>query len=486
MIVAPYKGKAPRHEVGFVLPSGRVVLEDGSRRRIGDLPSNAHANQTPGLRLYADHHTVVSRFAMRGVGELDMFNRSWFAWWPDPDHRVLLLKDDPGNDDGVLAGLVGVRDFLAARGASAGSVGHMSRSLLRATLTEPLGTGVGALGPKAIMPDNMGGRQESYFAAGRFESFQHVDLVAAYARTMGDMFYDPGGVWVEMTRPVIPDTPTPVIVQARVRFPAGLGVGPLGRRLRRELDDDESRDWPVQGELTGTYLLDELRGAIEAGCDVRPLRVWVRDFRQGHPARPFAAWWRAVQRARALPGYAGHLGKMIGAALWGTFIGNGDQYRVHYDEARPVTWRKIRGRSGDLRHVGYDLAEIVTAKVRARLYRELIAPAHAAGRLIGVHTDGGLLIDHPPMPRLGRDWPVKYAGRMDYITPACYRYKVGDEARYTYVMAGVPDDQQAAAFTDRWRIVRGVIAQGYAGSLAIREREAVKVLVAEFGPGVFG
>ncbi len=134
MILTPYRSKAPRHAVGFVLGSGRVVMEDGTRARIRDLPANAHANQAPSVRLYADHRTIVSRFAMRGHGELDLFNRSWFAWWPDPDHKVLLLKDDPGNDGSVLEGLVGMRDFLARRGASVGSVGHMSRSLLRATL----------------------------------------------------------------------------------------------------------------------------------------------------------------------------------------------------------------------------------------------------------------------------------------------------------------------------------------------------------------
>ncbi len=232
MIVSPYKGRPPSHAVGFVLPSGRVLMEDGSRWRVGDLPPNAHASQVPSVRLFADHHTVVSRFAMRGAGELDMFNGSWFAWWPDPDHKVLLLKDDPGNGGDVLEGLVAWRDFLAARGASIGSLGHSTRSLLRATLTEPLRTGVGVEGPKAIIPDTIGGRQESYLPAGYYPSFRHVDLVAAYAQTLGHLHYDPSTEWTEHRGAFLPDTPTPVIARAHVRFPAGLQVGPLPRRFR--------------------------------------------------------------------------------------------------------------------------------------------------------------------------------------------------------------------------------------------------------------
>jgi hypothetical protein len=480
MIISPYKTPAPAHAVGFVMPSGRVVMEDGSRWRIGDLPPNAHASRYASVKLYADHHTIVSRFAMRGVGELDMFNGSWFAWWPDPDHRVTLLKDDPGNGGDVLEGLVTFRNFLAARGASIGSLGHSTRSLLRATLREPLRTGVGVEGPKGIIPDNIGGRQESYLPAGYYPSFLHVDLVAAYAQTLGHLHYDPGSAWTEHRGAFLPDTPTPVIARAHVRFPAGLGVGPLPRRLRHEAGEFDTRDWPITGEMTGTYTADELRAAIEVGCDVKIERVWWRTWREDADVHPFARWWRAIRQARDLPGYAGHLGKMAGAALWGTFIGNGDLYRIHYTESAPDRWRRLRKAALDRRHVGYDLAELVTSRVRTRLHRELIVPAHAAGRLIGVHTDGGLLIDHPPMPDLGHDWVTKYAGRLEYITPAAFRFKTGAEHRWHYVMAGVADDQAPGAFADKWRWVRGAVAQGYAGSLQVREREGERRLVEAF------
>ena len=480
MIVAPYKTKAPRHVVGFVMPSGRVVMEDGSRRRIGDLPPNGHPTRWSSLRLYADHRTIVSRFAMRGHGELDMFGGKWFAWWPDPDHRVILLKDDPGSGDDVLAGLVAFRDFLGRRGASIGSTGHSARSLLRATLTGPLRVGVGVEGPKGIMPDNVGGRQESYLPAGYFPAFRHVDLVAAYASTLGRLRYDPDSEWTEHPGRELPNTQAPVIAKARIRFPSGLGVGPLPRRLRREAGEFDTRDWPIEGTMTGTYTADELRVAIGAGCDVNVERVWWRTFDRAHELQPFARWWQSIRAARALPDYAGHLGKMAGAALWGTFIGNDDLYRVHYTENAPDRWRVLRRRAIDTRYIGYDLAELVTSRVRARLYRELIVPAHAAGRLIGVHTDGGLVIDPPPRPELGRDWSTKYAGRLEYVTPACYRYKTGDEHRWSYVMAGVPDDQAAGTFADRWRWVRGAVAQGYTGSLEVREREGTRRLIEAF------
>lgn len=472
MIVSPYKARAPRHSVGFVMPNGKAVLEDGSVKRIRDLPPNNFSNQVPGLRLFADHHTIVSRFAMRGQGDLGMYHRKWFVWWPDDQHRVILLKDEPGNDPGVLEGLVGFRDFLASHGASIGSVGASTRSLLRTTLSEPLRTGVGVYGPKAITWENMGGRQESYLPAGHYPSFRHLDLRAAYARTMGDLFYDPAGEWFESSKRTIPDTPSPVFVRAKVRYPSDFELpGPLGRRRRRESDEyDEPREWPVSGEITGTYEAREIACAIEVGCDVKIERVWVRQYMKERDAyHPFRRWWHLIEKARELPGYAGDLGKLAGAALWGIFLGDDDTFRIHYEEAKIERWRKIRTKWSDRRHVGYDLAEIVTALVRARLYRELVVPGFRAGRLIGVHTDGGLVIDHPPMPRFGRDWVTKYRGRLQYITPNAFRFMEPGSKGWEYVLAGVEDRNQPHSFSELWLATKGKTAQGHFHMIEITE-----------------
>ena len=66
---------------------------------------------------------------------------------------------------------------------------------------------------------------------------------------------------------------------------------------------------------------------------------------------------------------------------------------------------------------------------------------------------------------------------MKYLDPQA----IGDECRHFQgVLADAP-----GAFIDRWRAAKGYIAQGYAGSLEIQEREAGRVLVEhfpEFGP----
>jgi hypothetical protein len=487
MKIKPYVHRAPRHEVGLVLPSGRVLMEDGSRRRIGDLPSNKARASKPGLRLYADPEAVLGSFVMRGSGDVDVYNRSYTTWWPDDEHRVVLLRDSPGSSPDVLAGLVGVRDFLAERGASVGSMGGSTFSLLKASLPGPINFGLGPYGPAAIIPDNMGGRNES-FAHVAYYPFAHVDLVAAYAAMLGQMFYDGRGSWTPLTLPELPDSPAPVIARATIRYPRGLEVAPLPRRLRgHELDDYDFREWPTSGRMTGTYEASELTCAIEAGCDVKVEQVWVRSWvEDDEQARPFAPWWGHIQAARALPGYAGRFGKLMGSALWGRFLaGSGWAWRYHFTESRPDAGHLLRRPLRNQRYVGYDLAELVTARVRARLYRELIVPMHAAGRLIGVHTDGGLVLDDGSPTDLGPDWRVKYRGRMQYVSPASYRYKVGDEHRWTYVMAGVPIEQQAQSFEEVWRAHRGKMARGFVGSLEVREAEGFRNIVRAF-PEAFG
>lgn len=486
MRVGPYKVGAPRHVVGFVGPDGKARMEDGSRVAISDLPPNAtHNGGRPSVRLYGDEETIMGRFVMRGLGAVDVYNRTPVGWMPDPAHRVLFLRDRPGNDDSVLAGLVVFRDFLSDRGASIGSMGASTWSLLRTTLPGSISYGIGAYGPGSIVPDNMGGRLSSFASIGHFEHFAHLDMVAAYASILGDLFYDGRGEWGRLRVPAFLDSPVPQIARARIRFPRMDfdDPGPLPRRRRSEMSDYEIREYPNAGTMTGTYVREELGCAVEAGCDVDLLDVWVRDFvvEDDRFHRPFRPWLNEIMAARSLPGYAGDLGKMAGAALWGRFLaGSGWTYRYRFAESKEQDRRAVRRPFSNQRLVGYDIAELVTARCRARLWREMIVPF--GDRLIGVHTDGGLIVDDDGaqtiIASMAPDWRVKYRGAMDYITPASYRYKTADEHRFTYVMSGVEESHKVNAFEEVWRAHRGTRAQGMAGAgaLEIRESQGLRAL----------
>jgi hypothetical protein len=407
-MITPYRRPPKRRPVAIVRADRSTVDEAGT---IGTL-----ASLDPRTRIYADRDLVEPRLH-RGDGSAVCWNEIPIRWLAD-DRSVYLLGSYPGDGLDLLDGLVRLRDFLDERGAAIGSISGSSSSLLRASLDRPIRTWAGDDVPP--ISEVIGGRQEPFVAPGHLGEFEAWDLSAAYARALGDLVYPASWArWATLPREVVPN---PCFVRARVSVPEGTRIGPLPRRRRaplrtRTLRRIDDREYPIGARMTGVWSAEEIRGAIEAGAKVRVLDVWLM---AGHPDRPFATWWAEIQEARSLPGVAGRLGKIMGNTLWGTFAAYGERSRVRYDDGRPIRTPDPLPRP-PRRAQPLDVAELVTSRIRARLFREIMLPY--ADRLISVHTDGALLFPGP-VPDLPDDWRIKDRGKtLIYLGPQTYAYR---------------------------------------------------------------
>lgn len=467
-MIGPYAKPPTIPAVGIVRGDGRVVLDDGSIRKLADV------EQIRGrLRLFADRDLVRVRFLHRGVGAAVCWNGLPVRWLPDPDHEIILLGSYPGDGPDLLDGIVTFRDFLARKGAAISSPGSSSWSLLRSTLTRPLLIDGAEDDDRPAIGEVIGGRQEAFVPPGHYGGFVHFDLTAAYASALGKLVY--AGKWVRWRGMPADDSPWPALVRARVRLPRDV-IGPLPRRNRapsREalLRRLERREYPAGRVMTGTWTIEELRVAEEAGATVKVLDVWLcvgPGLRQ-----PFLRWWKAIEQARKLDGYAGIMAKTAGNALWGRFVTFGDRTLVRWLDGHPIAEPyPIRVPPKEMQ--GLLLAETITGRVRARLYREMIAP-HAE-RLISVHTDGGLLSvgEEGERPTMPQGWRPKEIGTdLTYINPQAFAFtKAG---RRVYKIAGVRPDDAPGVFSELTRIVLGYPSNARAGAVD-RDREALRRL----------
>jgi hypothetical protein len=435
VIVEPYKRAVPRRPVGLVTASRRVLIEDGSSVRLRDAPTS--------LALYADAHIVNQRFLRRGDGWAHAWNDRPVRWFCDLERQVILLQGFPGDGADVLAGLVRLRDYLYEHGARIGSPAASSFSLFRATVPGPMFLGGGRSRPRFRI---VGGRQEAFVPYGVYGRFAHVDISAAYGRTLGALMYPPGGSWVKVPR--FPDDPdVPCLVRAEVRVPAELAAGPLPVRPRKRAQGaaklDELIEYPVGRKIRGLWTLAEIDGARDAGCDVKVREVHIL---LGGRYRPFERWWTVVEAARKLPGYAGELGKQLGNTLWGRFALDGVKTEDRYRDGRRVS-SVVKGVVNPA-FGAPDISELVASQVRTRLYRELIRPH--ADRLLSVHTDGGLIRADDlrlDVPKLPTGWRTKHTGEfVIYLGPQLYSYREDVRGDPVYVVSGISPDSAPLIF----------------------------------------
>jgi hypothetical protein len=428
VILKPYRRTPPRREVAIVGDDRLVTLESGRRVALHDVDRRT--------RIYADRDMVRAAFLHRGDGAAYAWNETPVRWLAD-DREVILIGSYPGTGDDFLAGLAGLRDFLASRGAGIGSMSASSWSLLRATLDDDVVCYSGPERPR--IGEVVGGRQESFVDPGHVGAFESWDLSAAYASALGSLVY-PGTRWIAWTGPIPDDLPA--FVHARIRTPNGV-LPPVPRRHRSPDANAIARRFAEREyprDVTGTWTAQEVAAATAAGCtvDVRKVRVML-----GYPLTPFAPWWDAIREARQLPGMAGGLAKVAGNALWGRLAMHGDRVLVRYVDGRPVS------EPAPMFGVPYaeqplDIAETITGRIRARLYAELMVPNH--DRLIGVHTDGGLTTPGAKLDE--RDgWRCKARGtELVYLGPQVYRYRSA-AGRITHVVSGVRPEYEAQVFT---------------------------------------
>lgn len=459
MIVRPYVRRPTPVQVGLMMTDGLVVDENGETHDPARIPD--------GLRVYGSWDTVRELLAA-GKGEALCWRgeeirwrlRSTEAGWTVKGSDVLVLRL-PLVDiapERMLRGLAVWRDWLASHGAAAGSFGSASWSLLRATLDRPLRTST----PWRSLPpirQTIGGRQHMGDQGkgeyvGRIEQW---DMPAAYASCIGGLRY--GGSWrssedfQSISKPLEwwSAGDRPCFVRAQVNVPAELaGCAPLPRRPRGRFDPllllGLGCHFPT-GRVQGVWTVQELRAAEAAGCRiVRVLEVWAHF---AASEQPFGPWWQAVEQGRALGGVAGLLAKTTGNALWGRFC---------MDSRAGKRTVKARERGGyTVRHVprkgglppAHDLAETVSGRVRAELYRLLISHRD---RVLSAHTDGAWLVGDGCEPPAG--WRRKMqATRLELLGPQTLRYtpRFGPHAGQPLaVVSGVPYKQADRVFTEQW------------------------------------
>lgn len=405
-----------------------------------------------------------------GRGEALCWNREEIRWrhrsferdeWRRRPSDVFVLKlPFPAETERALAGLVAWRDWLAGYGAApTGTSGSAAWSLLRARLERPLWTAVGDVPP---LLQTLGGRQQLGPAGqGRFDGqLEHYDLPAAYASELGGLRY--GGRWRLAADLPVRHEPErwaadghPVFARAVVKIPRDLAFGPLPRRPRRRLQGLEQllfgAYYPVNCRLQGVWAWQELEAALAVDCRLLQVKnLWVH---LSGDRQPFIPWWQSIEQGRSMGGFPGLLAKITGNALWGRFCMD---LRVQGERAirsagRKGTLETRRLRAGGGPPPSHDLAETVSARVRARLYRLMMAAGPA---LVSAHTDGAWTQDLPGTARVDEDgWRLKgRARRLDLLNPQGLRYwpSPAHRAEPFVVLSGQPSFLAPGVFAEAW------------------------------------
>lgn len=463
MIVDPYV----RHPLP---PTVAVLVRDESRgfRIVDERGRRWDPDELePDVRVWGSYD-VVHELVAAGYGEALCWNNEEVRWrhdrldvegWHARSSDVSVLKlPFPENERETLRALAHWRDWLASYGASpSGTTGSAAWSLLRARLERRLWTTQPAAEVPPI-PWTLGGRQE-LGPAGRGSfvgGLEQWDMPAAYAAELGRLSY--GGFWSSSANlPRQRFDPEwwaregrPVFVRARVRVPGGR-YGPLPRRPKVKVGGIAAAflgaDYPVGRRLQGVWAWQELEQAAAAGATIeRVLEVWVH-FASG---RPFERWWSAVEQGRAMPGLAGVLAKTTGNALWGRFCmdSRGGKRTIRGRRRGRLEQRPVVSHGGI--PAAHDLAETVSGRVRARLYRAIVG---AGDRLVSAHTDGVWLLGAEGGPASG-EWRRKgRARRLDLLDPQVLRYwpaRVHPQEPF-HVFAGMPAEQAPRVFEELWR-----------------------------------
>lgn len=452
MRVDPYKLYPVPPRVGVLVDERTALVEGEGELSLDELP--------PDARVYGSGD-LVSDLLARELGEALAWNNEPIRWrptrgrgaWKNSSSDVLVLWLPFPAPSAALEGLRLWRDWLGDYRATPRGLGSSGFSLLRATLSEPLWTTVGEHPP---IRWTIGGRQELAVSPGAYEgSLQHFDLPAAYAQTLGELRY--GEWWREV------DTRFPferahargmaVFVRARVSIPE-LAFGPLCRRPRRRpglfeaLLFSDTIAYPSGCRMQGVWTWDELAAALEVGCTIeKVLTVWLHVAPEDR--LPFAAWWSAVQDGRAMRHpFARLLAKATGNATWGQFAIRPDGKRdvVSYSRHGQTMRKRMRPVPVHGTRPGApDLAELLTGKVRARLFRFM----HAAGdAFLSAHTDGAWVRELDSRPE---GWRLdERATRLELLGPQTLRYWRPGESEPVYVVAGVPERLAPDYFGRAW------------------------------------
>lgn len=455
-MIRPYVRPPEPPDVALLTPGGELISEHGELIDLDYWPESTRA--------WCDYDTV-RQLVSEGRGEALCWNGEEITWrhrrqdeegWKRRPTDVHVIKLPFYDEHELTIGALGKwRDWLASNGASPTSTtGSASWSLLRARLQHPLWLSMGNPPP---LRQTLGGRQElGPGGQGRYQGdLAQLDLPAAYASELGNLRY--GGHWFRASS--LPRHPPewwaesgrPVFCRAYVTIPEQ-PYGPLPRRPRRRAHGLAAAilgaEYPTGKRLQGVWTWPELQAAEETGAARinRIAETWVH---LAGEMQPFLPWWEAIQQGRAAGGLAGLLAKTTGNALWGRFAMD--------TKARGVRTIRSTNKQGRLisrpygfkggRPPSHDLAETVSGRVRARLYRAILL---AGDDLVSAHTDGIWCRARPSLLAGLPEWRRKQsASRVDLLDPQVLRYWPRRGHAQT-VFAGVPSRLADEAFEAAW------------------------------------
>lgn len=447
-MIRPYQSPRRRPEVAWLVSHEAALHEDGGLRRLEQLDKD--------VQIWAGF-ALINDLLRECHGEAVCWDGKPIRWSAIPDSgafdvRVLHVSY-PEDPQLALEGLVSWRDWLCDYGAApGGSLGGSGLSLVKATLEHPLWTAVGDIPPVGFV---LGGRQENgpHGAPAVYRGpLEHLDMRAAYARTLGELRY--GGRWVR----VGPNYPLEIdqagkllFVRARVVVPP-MTFGPLPERPRSERGLFAALlnpvVYPTERTLQGTWTIEELDEAEMAGCRIKKvIEIWLHT--PGYNERPFGPWWEAVQKGRELAGFGGSLAKATGNATWGMFAVRKHGRRQVLRRVREASGRSVREWSQPLPTRGNpslrapDLAESITGRVRAELHRGMRL---CGDQLICAHTDGLWTFNGAGVP----GWRRKLSGQeLRLLNPQAFAW-TNKEGTVEYVVAGVPAWRAEDHFERAW------------------------------------
>lgn len=459
MIVPPYKKKPKIPRIALVNDDGNYVDESGA-----EFSANSEYKFKRGeIVCYILWDTAIA-LTKNGIGEFSNWNSKDTRW----RSRIYLNESDwksrpldagiiqfpvsvSLSTDECIKQLVEFRDWLADEGAKAQcTFGSMSISLLRATISNTIYTGMGGQNNCPPIEYTRGGRQ--YIpedGIGRYEGqIVNWDLPSAYASCLGHTMWN--GYWTKCyIRHAIKayERGAPVYCYASVDIP-DLIAGPLPISFSHPPNPLQTSihhkfGYPVSKTIEGIWSLSELLEAEQVGCKFDPKICWAMMTKD----QPFLRWWEAILRGRELSGAISRsLAKRTGNSLVGTFSKDPrtkvKKIVVHYVDGE----RKVRRIDfhPNTQVPGHDLSESITGAVRAKLYQHIVA---AGSHLLSAHTDGIWVQGKYEVPD---GWRIKQeARRIDLIDPQNLRYYL-DSRNYRVVMSGVPYKLAAEEFEKRW------------------------------------
>jgi len=422
----PYKRRPAHSDVALVhFDQGSLWIEQEAypyrSLQFSDVPDDAV--------IYAERDTI--RALLRaGLGEATLRETSIVKWECDGRTILPLARDV----EVTLDDLCLWREWLESEGAGIGSRSGAAVKLLRATLQREFSY----TGEWPNVESIVGGRLHKTNPAMHPE-IKVWDLRAAYATTLASL---PSGYWKHNGDDVENEEAT-CFALATIYVPGKGMFGPLPQRDGIHTGGAWWEEWiierpyPQRVTITGVWSGDEIRSALNAGARIEKIhRSWflrVEDY-------PFQPWWEAVERGRKMNGAAGSLAKITGNTLWGIFgTREGPMHKLRYVDGKQVRTPLPEAK---IFHRNYPLAELITSKVRARIYNELIVPA--GRQLISVCVDGGLTT--PGFTPQGADWRLKDSGKLcSFLSPYLLMYLKHDGTP-VYKAAGIPTAKRASFF----------------------------------------